>query len=82
MKSVFIVQHLHSLPQGEDDVKMIGVYKSLDRAKAAVERLKTQPGFRDNPLLVDPEGDGVQQGFYIDEYHLDMDHWQEGFVTI
>lgn len=81
MKNVFIVQHLHTLPNGEDDVKMIGAYKSLDAAKAAVDRVKGQQGFCDNPQVVNPEIDDDPQGFYIDEYLLDMDHWEDGFIT-
>ena len=81
MKSVFIVQHLHTLPHGEEDVKMIGVYKSLEAAMAAVDKLKVQLGFRDNPRVVNPEIDDDPDGFYIDEYQLDTDHWEEGFIT-
>ena len=55
MESVFVVQHLHALPSGEDDVKLVGVYQSLEAARSAVERLRTQPGFRDHPRIVDPE---------------------------
>ncbi len=60
---------------------MIGVYKSLDAAKAAVDRVKVQEGFRDNPRVVNLETDDDPQGFYIDEHCLDADHWKEGFVT-
>jgi hypothetical protein len=36
----------------------------------------------DFPNVVDEEGVGERQGFYIDEYELDKDHWTEGFVTM
>ena len=77
LKSVFVVQHVHVFPDGEEDVKTIGVYRSSGAALAAVERLKVQPGFCDHPNVVE-NGDG----FCIDEYPLDKDHWTEGYVTV
>ena len=56
---------------GEEDPKLIGVYSSRASAEKAVERLRLRPGFRDRP-----------EGFTIDLYRLDEDHWTEGFVTI
>ena len=79
---MFVVQHLHVLPQGEDDVKLIGVYSSLELARAAVERLRIQPGFKDHPSIVNCGIDDDRQGFYIDEYHIDTDHWTEGYVCV
>ncbi len=82
MQSVFVLQHLHVLPNGEEDVKMIGVYATEAAARAAVDRLRGQPGFRDFPEVVDPEADGPPDGFWITRYPLNQDHWQEGFVTL
>jgi hypothetical protein len=81
MKSIFVVQHLHLLPSGEESVCLIGVYRTLDAAKAAVQRLGVQPGFCMHPRIIDPTQKDEEQGFYIDEYELDKDHWIEGFVT-
>jgi len=83
MKSVFILQHLHILPDDTEDVKIIGIYSSEANAKEALERLKNQPGFCDSPELKNPHEDEVTtSGFYIDEYKLDSDHWVEGYVTM
>jgi hypothetical protein len=82
MQSVFVAQHLHILPGGEEDVKFIGVYRSLEAACSAVERLRSQPGFRDHPRIVDPQEETDVQGFHIQEYPLDKDHWSEGYVTL
>jgi hypothetical protein len=82
MKSVFVVQHLHVLQGGEEDVKLIGVYRTAEVARAAIERLSVQPGFCDYPLTVSPLVDDNEQGFYLDEYELDKDHWCEGFITV
>jgi homoserine kinase type II len=68
---VFVLQHVHTFDDGEEDVKMIGVYSSRGQAEAAVERLSTRPGFSDTP-----------EGFEIDPYVLDKDHWTEGYVTV
>jgi hypothetical protein len=68
---VFILHHVHTFDDGEEDVKLIGVYSSLATATDAIERLRRQPGFCDIP-----------EGFMIDRYALDVDHWIEGYVTI
>ena len=62
--------------------ELVGVYHSLEAAHSAVERLRTQPGFRDHPRIVDPEQDTDEQGFHIGAYPLDQDHWSEGYVTL
>lgn len=72
MSSVFVVQH--SYEQDDDcqceETKFIGVYSCITEATAAVERLRTQPGFSSRP-----------EAFSIDEYPLNVDHWSEGYVT-
>lgn len=80
MESVFVVQHLHTLPQREDNVKMIGVYVTREDAIEATKRLATQPGFREFPDVVDCATEN-RQGFHIDEYEIGKDHWQEGYGT-
>ena len=82
MKTVFVVEHLHVLPGGQENVKFIGVYRSSEAAHAAIERRKVHPGFRDHPRLIDPITDDDESGFYIGEYELDKDQWDEGFVTV
>ena len=69
MASVYVVQHVHSREDGNDDVKFIGVYSSRETADAAIARLSLQPGFSE-----------TIDGFSVDEYHLDQDQWVEGFV--
>jgi hypothetical protein len=68
---LFVVQHLHVLEDGEECVKLIGIYSSQAAAQKAVDRLKLQPGFRDTP-----------DGFSIDPYSLDEDNWTDGYVTV
>ena len=84
MDTVFIVQHVHLLlPQEEEDVKLIGAYRSLQSALSAVKRVANAPGCRDHPNVVDPSyaGVGTGEGFHISEYRLDEDHWTSGYVT-
>ena len=68
---VFVLHHVHTFDEGDEDVKMIGVYSSSALATLAIERLRLQPGFCDAP-----------DGFTIDKYSVDVDHWEEGYVTI
>jgi hypothetical protein len=68
MDSVYVLWHVHNA-QGIEDEKLIGVYRSAEDAKEAIERLKNKPGFRD-----------TQNGFLIDEHPLNRDSWEEGFA--
>lgn len=68
---VFVLHHVHKLSAEDDDAKMIGVYSSEERARAAIGRLSSRPGFAHFP-----------DGFHVDGYELDTDHWTEGFVTV
>ncbi|WP_200944278.1 hypothetical protein [Lysobacter sp. Root667] len=80
-QQVYLVLHLHVLPGEFEDIKVIGVYRSEANALLAIERLRQQPGFCDLSELREPE-DEDQQGFHICPYTVDMDHWDQGFVTV
>ena len=80
MTSVFVLEHLHTLPSGEESWKRIGIYRTHADATAAIDRVKNLPGFSDYPLLMDRLDDS--DGFHIDEYPLNKDHWEEGYVTV
>ncbi|MBO9621438.1 MAG: hypothetical protein J7500_01875 [Sphingomonas sp.] len=71
MEAVFVLHHVRSDDEFGDDAKLIGAYRTEGDALAAVERLSNQPGFADHP-----------QGWQIDCYVLNQDHWTEGFVTV
>ncbi|HEY9431070.1 MAG TPA: hypothetical protein VI260_06220 [Blastocatellia bacterium] len=68
---IFVLQHVHMLDNGEEDVKMIGVYSSLERAEEAIKRLTMKPGFSDST-----------EGFVVDRYVLNEDCWTEGYITV
>jgi len=65
---VFLVLHSYESTHGEDLVKTIGIYSSQAAAEEAVGRLINLPGFSDYP-----------EGFSIDSYFVDEDHWTSGF---
>jgi len=56
---------------GDDTELLIGVYRTEADTKAATQRLKDQPGFRDYP-----------DGFKAYEYVLGRDGWTEGFIRV
>jgi hypothetical protein len=61
---------LHSLPE-TGRVKVVGIYSSRVLAEEAQERARALPGFCDEP-----------DGFSIEQYEVDRDHWSRGFVRI
>ena len=67
MPSVFVLQHMHLTEDDVEDVKLIGVYSSREKAQNAATCLGHAPGFSDAP-----------DGFHIDEYRVDQDQWVEG----
>jgi hypothetical protein len=69
MDEVFLLWHVHQA-DGEDDEKLIGVYRQEADAKAAIKRLHNKPGFATFP-----------DGFQVCPYELNRDHWTDGFVT-
>jgi len=62
MKTVFMVEHSYEVGEDGmyDETKFIGVYSSLQKAEAVVERYKTLPGFKD-----------YIEHFYINEIKID-----------
>jgi hypothetical protein len=67
---VFVLWHVHEFPDGEEDAKLIGIYSSWELADEAKQRALSQPGFREAP-----------DGFCIDRYAVNQDHWTEGYIT-
>ena len=68
MEPLFVL--LHSLPE-TGKVKVVGIYSSRSLAEEAEERARQLPGFADEP-----------DGFTIEEYTVDTDHWPRGFVRL
>jgi hypothetical protein len=68
--SVFLLWHVHQR-DGNDEESLIGVYCTEADANAAIERLRSKSGFVDAP-----------EGFQINRYELNRDHWGEGSDTV
>ncbi len=68
---VFLLWHVHEMPGGEEDVKLLGVYSSADRAEEARQRALTKPGFRDSP-----------EGLEVSRNVVERDEWTEGYITV
>lgn len=62
--SLFVLSHVHVMPSGHGDVKLIGIYRSLEMAQNAKTRSSVLPGFRE-----------ALQGFNITEYAIGKDYW-------
>ena len=71
MDEVFLLWHVHDLGGGDEDAKLIGVYRTRGDAEAAIQRVGSQHGFAETP-----------QGFEICPYRLNEDHWTEGYTTV
>ena len=71
MNSVFLLIHSYE-SEGYDEIKTIGIYSSQKKAENVVEEYKNILGFKDYPL----------DCFYIAEYEIDKNHWEEGFVKV
>jgi hypothetical protein len=68
-ESVFLLWYVQKR-DGDGTDLLIGVYRSEADAEAAIDRLKSKAGF-----LTAPEG------FRINRYELNRDHWENGYVT-
>lgn len=73
MTHVFLLWHTQEdadLPGGED-VKLLGVYSSRQKAEEALNASVTLPGFSDQPA-----------GFLITPYELDDRAWIGGYFMV
>jgi hypothetical protein len=69
MTTVYMLVHVHETPFGDDETKFIGAYSTEAKAKEAIARLQTQPGFRDYP-----------DQFEIHPHTIDKTSWRPGRV--
>jgi hypothetical protein len=58
--TVFLLEHVYTTDDGEQDAKTIGVYATREAAEKATRRLRLQPGFSSRP-----------EGSNIDAYEPD-----------
>ena len=70
---VYMLEHLHELEDGHEDLKLIGHYSTREKAEAALALVRGKPGFRDHV-----------EGFTIWEVEVDKEGppgWPEGYLT-
>lgn len=67
----YVLQHLREMPDGEESVKMLGVFSTERGGRAAIKLYRKLPGFKKHP-----------DGFYLDQYSMDEMQWTSGFVTL
>lgn len=79
MDTVYVLMHVHMIGETEE-LKLIGIYTTEQKALAAVDRLRQQPGFRDFPALLDPS-EVWESGFQVSPRQLDSDSWSLGFES-
>lgn len=68
MNRLFVL--LHSLPE-TGRVKVVGIYSCRELAEQAMKRTAALPGFVEEP-----------EGYTIEQYEVDKDHWSRGFVRL
>ncbi len=68
MNCAYPLWHVPEGDEHKEQAKLIGIYASASDAQAAIERLRSQPGFIDYP-----------EGFEFEPYQVGKDHWTEGF---
>ena len=71
---VFLLWHTHDLTDDcgtHEEVKLIGVFSSEEKASEAMEQLKDKEGFRDFPASC----------FEIAGMKVDQSSWADGFFT-
>ncbi|NGX31421.1 MAG: hypothetical protein K940chlam8_00789 [Chlamydiae bacterium] len=70
LKKVYLLHYVNEFEDGHDDVKLIGVFSSKEKAKRALKKIKK------NPLLK-----RIHNKFEINECRIGLLGWTEGFVT-
>lgn len=75
MRSVFLLQHTYE-HEGVgsikfEETKIIGIYSSIEKVKSVIQKYKTIQGFNKYS----------EDCFVIDEYKIDENQWEEGFIA-
>jgi hypothetical protein len=75
---VYLLYHLHHLPNRNQQVLFVGAFGSRRSALRAITKLRRLPGFRSSPKLRDHRTDRGN-GFNINRMRLGECNWAEGF---
>lgn len=74
LTNVFLLWHTHDLTDDcgtHEEVKLIGIFSSEEKAKDAIVQLKGREGFRDFPASC----------FEISKMKIDQTNWADGFFV-
>ncbi len=71
MSSVYLLQHTYLYGENDEneEIKILGIYDSKEKAQQAIIKYRELPGFKDFS----------DECFSIDEYQLNAGEWSEGF---
>ena len=75
LTNVFLLWHTHNLTDDcgtHEEVKLIGVFSSAEKANEAMEQLKNKEGFRDFPISC----------FEIAKIKIGQTSWIDGFLQL
>jgi len=64
---VFELTHTHVFDDDREEVKLLGIYSSREKAESAIAKARHLPGFRDSPERLE-----------INEVVVDRVEWPEG----
>lgn len=67
MSRIYLLQHSYE-HNGIEETKIIGIFSSKHKALEVIEQYKILSGFKNH-----------SNNFYIDEYQVDKNYWEEGF---
>ncbi|EKE22281.1 MAG: hypothetical protein ACD_7C00001G0002 [uncultured bacterium] len=68
IKKVYLLFHVKGFKKDIEDVKLLGVFSSIKKAREIMNTHKTLPGFKD---YIDD--------FLIEWYMMDKSEWKEGY---
>ncbi|GEM51165.1 SPOR domain-containing protein [Empedobacter brevis] len=74
MKEVYMLEHEYEYTyKGKiiDEIKLIGIFSSEEKAKKVINELKDKKGFKDFPITC----------FNIGRVKLDSIEWIDGFIS-
>ncbi len=68
---VYVLEHVYELPDGEEEVKHIGIFSTEKNAQDVISQLKDKIGFNRYPI----------ECFKISLAEIDRVGWGDGFIT-
>lgn len=70
-KKIFFLDYVYEFEDGHDDIRLLGVFSSREKAKLALSKIKKNPELKK-----------VAKYIVISDDVIDELGWMEGFVTL